>query len=56
LAHSRDDRVAEDREIEVPTVEARQGDRRRLNLRVLTMSLAGAIVLLALIYFAFLAR
>jgi hypothetical protein len=32
------------------TVEARQGDRRRMNLRVLLMSLVLAVVVLAALY------
>lgn len=32
------------------TVEARQGDRRRMNLRVLLISLALAVVVLAALY------
>jgi hypothetical protein len=39
--------------IERTTVEARQGDRRRLNLRVLATSLGAAVVVLALIYLTF---
>jgi uncharacterized membrane protein YbhN (UPF0104 family) len=37
------------------TTEVRQGDRRKLNLRVLVISLAAVIVLFAIVYFVFFA-
>ncbi|SFZ83155.1 hypothetical protein SAMN02983003_1489 [Devosia enhydra] len=37
------------------TTEVRQGNKRRMNLRVLVISLIGIIVLFAIIYFVYMA-
>jgi hypothetical protein len=42
-----------EKEVELTPVEARQGGRSRLNLRVLVLSFVAAVVVLTIIYFFF---
>lgn len=43
----------QEKPVERTTVEARQGSRNRLNLRVLVVSFGFAFLILALLYFLF---
>lgn len=46
-------RSEEEHPIERTTVEARQGDRSKVNLRVLILSLTGIIIVFSIVYFVF---